>query len=170
VREGTVGKLTSPGGDYHTFFGLFPDYDIGITVLTATKSTSPLDLRATLPFVLADAVLPVLDQIAKDQAQANFAGTYTSKATNSSLILTTAGSQTGLKVTQLISNGVDLYSFLSSTMPNMVWRLQPNQLNYGDQKVGFTSYQISAVASNSSEQSLFTCPGWFDVDPYTYGE
>jgi hypothetical protein len=54
-------------------------------------------------------------------------------------------------------------------MPNMVWRLQPNQLNYGDQKVGFTSYQISAVASNSSEQSLFTCPGWFDVDPYTYG-
>ena len=112
--------------------------------------------------------MPVLDQIAKEQAEANFAGIYTSKATNSSLTLTTAGSQSGLKVTHLVSNGADLFSYLSSIFPNLVWRLQPNQLDYGG-KIGFTSYQTSAVPSNSSEQSILRCSGWFDVDPFTYG-
>ena len=110
----------------------------------------------------------MLDQIAKDQAEAKFAGTYASKAANSSLTLTTAGSETGLQVTQLISNGVDLLSFFSSILPNLVWRLQPNQLNYGG-KVGFTSYQSSVGTSNASGQAVLTCSGWFDVDGLTYG-
>ena len=115
----------------------------------------------------------MVDEIARDQAEANFAGTYTSTATNSSLTLTTGGNQTGLKVTELISNGVDLFSYFTSTVPNLVWRLQPNQLSYGnqDQKVGFTSYQTSEVPpSNPRDDSIFQCGGWIEVDAITFGE
>jgi hypothetical protein len=51
---------------------------------------------------------------------------------------------------------------------DLVWRLLPNGLNYGDGKIGFTSFQTSAVPSNSTQQSLLDCSGWFDVDPFTY--
>lgn len=161
-------QLTSPGGVYHTFFGLVPDYDIGITVLTA-ETTSSTEVRDTLPFMLADVVLPALDEIARDQAQANFGGHYSSKETNTSLTLSADGSQTGLKVTQLISNGVDLFAFFASQFPNLVWRLLPNQLNYGDGKVGFTSFQTSALPTNAtSTPGINDCPGWFDVDFINY--
>jgi hypothetical protein len=157
-------------GIYHSFFGLIPDYDIGFTVLTAATPTSDNgDVRAEVPVIVWDAVLPVVDQIARDQAEKSFAGTYTSDQTNSSLTLTTGGSQTGLKVTQLISNGVDLFSYSSILTPNLVWRLMPNQLNYGDGKIGFTSFQTSAVPSTSRETTIFTCPGWIDVDELVYG-
>ena len=157
-------------GVYHSFFGLIPDYDIGFTVLTATASTSePTDVRDEVPLTLWDAVLPVLDQIARDQTEKNFAGTYTSKHSNSSVAVTTSGNQTGLKVTQLISNGVDLYGYLATITPNLVWRLMPNQLNYGDRKMGFTSFYESAVPSTSPETTIFTCLGWVDVDELVYG-
>ena len=48
---------------------------------------------------------------------------------------------------------------------DLVWRVIPNGLNYGDGKMGFTSFQTSAVPSNSTQQSILDCPGWFDVDP-----
>lgn len=142
-----------------------PDYGIGITVLTAQTLTAS-DVRSFLPFTLADTILPVLDEIAKDQAEANFGGHYSNAETNSSLRLSTDGSQSGLKVTQLISNGVDLFAFFDSAFPNLVWRLLPNGLNVGEGKIGFTSFQSSAVPTNSTQEpSILDCPGWLDVDP-----
>ena len=110
-----------------------------------------------------------MDQIARDQTEKSFAGTYTSDQTNSSLTLTTGGNQTGLKITQLISNGVDLFSYVSILTPDLVWRIMPNQLNYADQKIGFTSFYTSAVPSTSTETTIFTCQGWVDVDELAYG-
>ena len=140
---------------------------MGITVLTA-QTVSSSAVRDELPLVLGETVLPIIDQIAKEQAAKNFAGHYTSKETNSSLTLSTGGNQTGLKVTQMTNNGVDVYEFFESLRPSMVWRLQPNQLNYGDAKVGFTSYQTSATPP-SLDATLLACSGWFGVDELTYG-
>lgn len=96
---------------------VFPDLNVGLTVLTAETLASS-EVRSFLPFTLADVVLPILDEIAKDQASAHFGGHYSSKETNSSLTLTTDGSYSGLKVTQLISNGVNLFAFYSSAFPS----------------------------------------------------
>lgn len=146
---------------------MVPAYHIGITVLTA-QTLSSSAVRDELPLVLGETVLPIIDQIAREQATKNFAGHYSSEGTNSSLTLSTGGNQTGLKVTQMTSNGVDVYQLFESLVPSMVWRLQPNQLNYGDDKVGFTSYQMSATPP-SNDASLLACSGWFDVDQLTYG-
>ena len=156
------------GGVYHTFFGLSPYHDIGFTLLTA-ETLSNSAVRNELPFSLIETVLPVLDEVAKDQTETNFAGRYSDKATNSSLTLTTGGSQTGLKITGWISNGVDLYAFLAPQVPNLVWRLLPNQLDYSDKQVGFTSYYASAAPPNATANTLEECAGWFDVDELTYG-
>jgi hypothetical protein len=96
---------------------LLPDYDVGFTVLTAETLTSS-DVRDVLPFTLAEAILPVLNEIAKDQAGTNFGGRYSNKDTNSSLTLSTVGEFSGLKVTELISNGVDLFKFFNSAFPS----------------------------------------------------
>ena len=90
---------------------------MGITVLTAESLTSS-DVRDSLPFTLANLILPVLDEIAKDQAETNFGGHYSSEETNSSLTLSTDGAYSGLKVTKLISNGVDLFAFFDSAFPS----------------------------------------------------
>lgn len=127
------------------------------------------DVENYLPFTIADTVLPVIDEVAKNQAEAKFAGYYSSKDTNTSLTLTTDGSQTGLEVSQLISNGIVLNDLFESVFPNLVWRLQPNQLDHGARKVGFTSYQISAETVSDTGNPSVACQGWMDIDQMTYG-
>ena len=158
-------SLISLGGDYHSLFVLVPTYNIGFTLLTAGNE----DVRNTLLNSIVDNVLPVIDQIARDQASSRFAGHYTSSQGNSSLTVTTEGHQTGLKITQWISNGVDIFGFFKEVVPNIAFRLLPNQLLDGDGKVGFTSYYMSATPPPANGTWLFNCPGWFDVDELTYG-
>lgn len=126
-------------------------------------------MRDVLPGPIWEAVLPVVDQIARDQAEKNLAGTYTSKTTNSSLTLTASSNQTGIVVTAYISNGVDLLGYFDGQAPNLVWRLVPNQLTYGDGKIGFTSFYESATPSSDSDNEFIYCSGWVDVDYITYG-
>lgn len=154
----------------HSFFGLISDYNIGFSVFTAVASTAASEsVRDDLPGPIWDAILPVIDQISRDQAASNFAGTYTSKQTNSSLTLSTAGNQTGIKVTKLISNGVDLLSYFNELAPDLVWRVVPNQLSSGDGKIGFSSFYEGAAPEASSDNTFLYCPGWIDVDEVTYG-
>ena len=153
------------GGDYHTLLALVPQYNFGITLLEAGAG----EVRDNAPDVLANTILPVIDQIARDQAESTFAGHYASAQGNSSLTVTTAGSDSGLKVTQWISNGVDIFAFLKKIVPDIVFRLQPNQLIDDDGKVSFTSYYSSSTPPPEDASFVFRCPGWFGVDGITYG-
>ena len=160
------GTLTNfAGGEYHTLLTLVPQYNFGITVFTA----GPESVRDDAPNILADTILPAIDDIARDQAESRFAGHYAAPHGNSSVTVTTTGSDSGLKVTQWINNGVDVFNFLKTFVPNIVFRLQPNQLGADDSKIGFTSYYSSSTPPPANGSFLFSCPGWFGVDELTYG-
>jgi hypothetical protein len=109
----------------------------------------------------------VIDDIAKKQAAAKFAGRYVSTATNSSLTVSTNSADSGLIVTEWISNGADLWGFFNSVVPNLVFRLLPNQLFSGN-KVGFTGFYESPEAPSNGTW-YWQCPGWVDVDEFTFG-
>ena len=152
---------------YHSFLALVPAYNFGAAALIAGDES----VRTDSPKVLFDAILPVLDEVAQDQAASNFAGHYASNQANSSLTITTSGVESGLKVTQWISNGVDILGeLIEPQIPNLVFRIIPNQL-YGDDdsRVGFTSFYESATPPPANNDPVFTCIGWFDVDELLNG-
>lgn len=174
VNSSLSAANASTGGVYSTVFALIPQYDVGITILTATNpgTAAGSTVRTDFPNTLLPIILPVLDDIARSQAIANYAGTYVDSRTNSSLTISSDPPNSGLVVTQWINNGVNALKLLEYTTPDIVLRLQPNQIDYGSGKMGFTSYYASAVPpseDSNASGSFFSCVGWFDVDEFTYG-
>lgn len=164
------------GSSYHTLLAVIPSYNIGFTVNTAqdiggTASGDAL-LFGGIPDFLFSTMLPVIDDIAKEQAARNFAGHYTSSQGNSSLTLSTSGPYPGLSVTHWSSNGVDMLAAIQDLpqvgTPNITWRIMPNQLYSGD-KVGFTSFYDSATPPVPDGEWYWPCQGWVFVDDLTYG-
>ncbi|KAK3695993.1 hypothetical protein LTR37_018211 [Vermiconidia calcicola] len=170
VNGASVDVYTKGGdwGVYHTLFALIPTFNVGFTVFTAPDFGVTESIREAVPAFLTDSILPVLDEIAEDQATAKFAGHYASSEANSSMTVSTTSSRPGLMVTQWINNGVDLLGLLEMVFPNMSYRIVPNQLYSGD-KIGFTSFYQAAVPPDDEGIWLFTCPGWFGVDGLTFG-
>lgn len=149
---------------------MVPAYDFGFTILTASATSS--NAWEDLTNVIAAKILPVLEQVGREQAKKRFTGTYTSSTLNSSLTLVIDG-QPGLKVTQWISNGTDLKGTLFvDALLGSDFRLIPNEL-YGLEsgKIGFTGvYQVPKTkASNNSTDFFLECASWFGVSSLTYG-
>ena len=119
---------------------------------------------------MVEAVLPILDAIALDQAVSSFAGTYASTDKGSNSSLTIAGdASVGLTVTEWIENGVDLIDELFATLyPHLSFRIVPNQLFDGNQ-VGFTSFYQSATPPAASDEFFWPCSSWVDVDGENFG-
>ena len=153
------------GGVYHSTIALIPAYNVGFTNFVAGNET----VRNELPGVITEIIMPVLDQIAKEQTTSRFAGHYTSTKTNSSLTLTTSGDDAGLKIMQWINNGVNVMELFSADVPNLVWRILPNQLYDDENHIGFTSLYESATLPPAEGDPFFACPTWLDVDELTYG-
>lgn len=142
-------------------------YNIGLTILTAEDfgSGATSSVRDELPVTVLDAVLPVVDDIAKAQAGVNFAGTYFSSQVNSSL--TIEADSSGLMVTAWVNNGIDLFESLFTLIPNIHYRIIPNGLYSGDE-VGFTSFYQSATPAAANENWFLACERWVGVDEVTF--
>ena len=148
-----------------------PTYDFGMALFTAfdPKGEAGGDVRDTLPNLLVDAILPALDKVAKQQAEAKFAGYYTAEGANSSITVGT-DDKPGLKLTGWISNGVDLLDKLwAADVPNLDYRILPNELFEGN-LVGFTSFYQSATPA-PAEGVFYDLlrADWLDVDELNYG-
>ncbi|KAK5684575.1 hypothetical protein LTS10_004447 [Elasticomyces elasticus] len=170
VNGYTVDLYTKAGdiAAYSSFFALVPTYDIGITLMTAwdPAGTSGGVVRNELPNQLFNALLPALDEIAKKQAVANFAGQYINPQTNSSITIGTDANP-ALKVTAWSFNGVDIFNnVLGLLAPDLDLRILPNEL-YQESKVGFTSYYQSAAPPPANGTWYLQCSGWIDVDELT---
>lgn len=92
---------------YMSLLVLLPDYDVGITALLAGgwPGNSNWDMADAIGAIL----LPALEETAREQADASYAGTYTADdGLNSSLVLSTDPSRPGLGIEKWISNGTDM--------------------------------------------------------------
>ena len=161
----TVDLYTKNGGfgSYGTLLILVPDYDIGLTFLSASPLNSDIisGLMYLIAEMLTEAILPVLEDVTKDQAKVMFAGQYAASDLNSSLTVT-IDDQPGLRVSSWVTNGTDVFDDvgLSSDGGYIDFRLQPNQL-YTEGKVGFTGVR------QRMPQPIYTGP--LDLNCFTWG-
>jgi CubicO group peptidase (beta-lactamase class C family) len=96
-------------GHYSSYIGLVPNYNVGFAMLAADSETSA-DLNAYVDFI-SEALQTALEKTAIVQANASYAGTYTSS--NSTMNIE-AGGDTGLSVTILTYNGTDVLTGIAT--------------------------------------------------------
>lgn len=100
-------------GLYSSMLILIPDFNIAVSILAAGSDASLAVTMATETTV--QQLLPVLENVAREQANRNLGGDYapTDAATNSSLTIGVDDNLPGLVLKQWISHGADVMIALS---------------------------------------------------------
>ncbi|TRX88884.1 hypothetical protein FHL15_010227 [Xylaria flabelliformis] len=154
-------------GVYNSVLFLIPAYNFGFSILSASSAAGGA-LVNDLPNTIVNTLLPSLETITKQQANANFAGRYTSDTTNSSITVTTDGS-IGLRVTEYVASGVDLLGSVFALFgADVEFRLMPNQLYSGGTRVGFSAVYQPPTTIPPEDEFYWPCESWLDVDDFTY--
>ena len=152
---------------YTSLIILVPDLNLGVTILevnAAERQAALSPVKYGLANLAVAHLLPVVEDIARQQAATNFAGTYRGDS-NSSFALDT-DDQPGLFITEWTSNGIDLLTQLGGN--GSVARLWPNELyDRQDCKVGFSA--VFTSISESNETPINECISWGNVDGVLYG-
>lgn len=130
-------------GAYACYLGLIPDYNVGISLTSASLPRPQAQLATYAIRRIAENVLvPALEKIAREQAGATFGGKYVDTSTNSSITIIT-DDEPGLKIVEWLSNGKNVLKVQESILradaepANVNFRLYPNLL-YAGNEVGFT--------------------------------
>lgn len=168
-------------GAYATVLVLLPDFDVGFSILTASSALVEMPVMVyMLSDMLSAAALPALEDLARRQAEARFAGHYALSSTsaqhnqNSSLTVST-DDQAGLRVTHWISNGTDFLAQLAGGDEALVggayvdFRLYPNRLYVGDKQVGFTANWQTMPQPVYAGPLDLNCISWGGLNAATHG-
>ncbi|KAI1162095.1 beta-lactamase/transpeptidase-like protein [Nemania serpens] len=174
INGHSVDLFTKSGnwGVYNDVIFLLPAYNFGFSILSASSAAGGR-LVSDLPNTIVNALLPALEAIAKEQANAKFAGRYTSATAgaNTSITVTTDNSAAdgfkGLRVTEYIVSGVDLLASVFALFGDVDLRLVPNHL-YGGSRVGFSAVYQPQTKTLPKDQFYWPCESWLDIDDYTY--
>jgi CubicO group peptidase (beta-lactamase class C family) len=163
AENNRVVDLYTKGGNgfgYGSNLVLIPDFDVGFSVLLSGELGG---VPVTISAIIVDQLLPALEEAARMEADAAFAGTYSAPdGLNSSLKLSTATGVPGLTIEQWISNG-------SEILPNI----------YGSHEAQLYPTNIMSNGTKSSWRSSYVpmddlgafsaCGSWFTPDRPSYG-
>ncbi|KAF2653638.1 beta-lactamase/transpeptidase-like protein [Lophiostoma macrostomum CBS 122681] len=174
-NRGVIDIFTKAGdiGTYHTSLGIIPDYNIGYVTAMAGLGPSYHWLRAAL----VDLLLPAVEEVAREQADAAYAGTYTAtNGLNSSVTFVTDVGLPGLGIERWISNGSDFlkaYSLLQDfpiTKDNL--RVLPTNLEQRTGKGKNVAWHavFESPPAQTHAGPFSTCQTWFSVDGAPYGQ
>ncbi|KAJ5368601.1 uncharacterized protein N7496_008361 [Penicillium cataractarum] len=170
-NERPIDLYTKSGdiGTYSCVLSLDPDHSAGFVLLGAGNNTHvSLALASDL---VSQSLLPALEQAAKNQAHARFAGKYALGTGNSSITITTDDGP-ALVVTSWVNNGTNMfpsYMALSGiTDPSMLSiRLYPTGLESPGQ-LSFRAVIPPPLPSGIGPFSS-SCISWVTVDGSVYG-
>lgn len=160
-----IDLYTKPGNypGYGANLILIPDFDVGIVVMMAGQRGT---IGTTIAGVIIDELLPALDEAARAQADAAFAGTYTAaNGLNSTLTLATAPGIPGLGITELVSNGTDLRRSWLQGIEH--FQMYPTNIVSEDGKQ--VSWRSTYVSVPDTGSPFDACPSWVGVDRPTHG-
>lgn len=142
---------------------LIPDFDMGFVVMMAGVGT----VGTVISGVIVDELLPALDEAAREQADAIFAGTFAAtNGLNSTVKLTTAPGVPGLSIEEWISNGTDLRR--SRWLRDPEW-FQMYPTNIASEDGREVSWRSSYVTQPETGSPFDACPSWFAIDRPNYG-
>lgn len=169
--ENRVVDMYTKGGNlgiYETQYVLLPDFGAGFTLHLASVSGAP---SYGVLGIITDILLPALDEAAREEADAAFAGLYTaSNGLNSTISLSTAPGTSGLHINEWISNGTSMLSLL--TRPGTQTRMFPTTREDTEpNKNGKISWRMARELSQGFELKgpFSACPNWFAVDRPGWG-
>ncbi|KAI0849509.1 beta-lactamase/transpeptidase-like protein [Daldinia vernicosa] len=166
---------------YMSLLVLLPDYDVGITALLAGgwPGNSNWDIADAIGAIL----LPALEETAREQADASYAGTYTADdGLNSSLVLSTDPSRPGLGIEQWISNGTDMVPIairytLNYNVTGPAIRLYPTgietqpQGEQGTRKIAFKAViENLDIKDHSGDMFSTNCGTWVGQTTAVYAD
>ncbi|POS77586.1 hypothetical protein DHEL01_v204024 [Diaporthe helianthi] len=165
AESNRVIDLYTKGGNlpgYGSSLNLIPDFDVGITVMMAGESGSTVG--TSILGVIIDELLPALDEAARVQADAAFAGRYTaSDGLNSTITLSTVPGVPGLSIERWVSNGTDLRRALAREW----FRMYPTNIASEDGKQ--ISWRSSSISVPDTGSPFDACPSWGVIDRPNYG-
>ncbi|KAG6356379.1 hypothetical protein INS49_015767 [Diaporthe citri] len=139
------------------------DFDVGIVVMMAGQRGI---IATAIAGVIIDELLPALDEAARVQADAAFAGTYTAtNGLNSTITLATAPGIPGLSITEWVSNGTDLRRSWLQGIEN--FQMYPTNIvsKHGKQ----VSWRSTYVSVPDTGSPFDACPSWVGIDRPTHG-
>ncbi len=162
-------------GSYSSLISLLPEYDIGFSILVAGDlSLSNWAIVDTF----GSAMVPAMEQSAREEAEATYGGSYKSSTINSSIVLATDPNKPGIGITSWISNGTDMLlaanllvtSYIS---PIFSARLYPTELEVVN-KDGSKQLSMKAVFEDLNGPGLDTmftaaCGTWINPTGLVYG-
>ncbi|KUJ22846.1 beta-lactamase/transpeptidase-like protein [Mollisia scopiformis] len=160
---------------YSSVFVLAPDFDLGFTVLTAGPSATTNS--RILGGLISDAVFQAVEDAAREEAEANYVGTYeaANKSLKSTITITIDPMKPGLGVTSWISNGTDMLSptVEAAGIAAPSARLYPSglkkDLGNGETEVGFRAVFENLNAGVIGGIFGSACETWFSVDSTYWG-
>ncbi|KAG8156580.1 hypothetical protein KVR01_013531 [Diaporthe batatas] len=165
AENNRVIDLYTKGGNlpgYGSSLNLIPDFNVGITVMMAGEDGSTVG--NVILGVITDALLPALDEAARAEADAAFAGTYTaSNGLNSTVTLSTTPGIPGLGIEKYISNGTDLRPLLAADW----FQMFPTNIVSEDSKQ--ISWRSSSFSLPDTGSPFDACPSWGVIDRPVYG-
>ena len=167
AQHNRVVDLYTKGGNlpgYGANFVLIPDFDVGFVITMAGEAGADF---IPISSVIVEKLLPALDETARLQADAAFAGTYTAtNGLNSTVKLTTSPKIPGLRIDEWISNGTDLRH--SRWSRNAEWvQMYPSNIMSEDGKK--FSWRSSSLSLPDTGSPFSACPSWFGIDRPVHG-
>ncbi|KAK6812578.1 hypothetical protein RU639_011752 [Aspergillus parasiticus] len=160
-------------GQYSSYIGLVPDYNVGFTVLAADSVSAPdLNVHAD---IIGDVILPALMKTAVKQAGSRFGGQYTTSSGLNSSITVSVDELPGMFVEKFVSNGTDFRETLAALIgvedpKALSIRLYPTGL-VSETESGGSRLAFRAVLQDKNELAdadTPTCVSWMDVDKFKY--
>jgi hypothetical protein len=110
-------------GTYSSLIAFLPDFSIGFSILVAGNLALSIWVLAD---TLGDAILPAVQQAAMEEAQATYAGQYSSSALNSSVTITANITKPGLGISTWSSNGTDMMAVSNFLLSGSIQSLRIN--------------------------------------------
>ena len=151
---------------YGANFVLIPDHGVGFVVLSAgTRGRVPYAISG----IIADALLPALDEAARVEAASNLAGTYAAPGSlDASVVLSSAPGVLGLTVKKWISNGTDILAMLFG-IPAASEKYQLYPSNFVSDNGTKGSWRGTYLSTAGGSGPFSACPSWGALDRPTYG-
>lgn len=187
TRDGRVIDLYTKSGDLGPYKGnlvLIPDFDVTFAILMGGPDANSAAVTMAVGQIV-ELLIPALDEVAKEEAKKNFAGTYTDEETNSTVTLSLDDGP-GLLVTELVMRDIDVlenYALYVATQggapPSEKIEVTPRLYSSGlqaDDQLGFRAmfYTGSVEGDAQLEEQLpfipdVACNAFFQLDRVNYG-
>ncbi|KAF2740121.1 beta-lactamase/transpeptidase-like protein [Polyplosphaeria fusca] len=167
MHDNRVVDMYTKGGNLGVFatqLVLIPEYQVGFMLMIASAQYSQAFSAASL---VADVLLPALEDVAREQAESKFAGAYlATNGINSSITLSTTPGKPGLLVESWVSNSTDLLPILGSPGET---RIYPTNAEDGN-STKFSWRIATPIDLGVGERGPFSaCPSWEIMGRPSYG-